>query len=142
MASTTDKADKPNASIFEDCFHIYRAEVLRVLDGDTVEVMVDLGFGIQTKQRLRIYGVNSPEKDTEAGKAARQFVSETLYGASEVHIRTFKQSSQSDAEKREKYGRYLVQMIVDDQPLDLLIIKAGHGEVYFGGKRTFRIYKE
>ena len=136
MVSTTDKADKPNGSIFEDCFHIYRAEVLRVLDGDTVDVNVDLGFGVYTKQRLRIYGVNSPEKDTEAGKAALQFVSETLYGASEVHIRTMKQSIRSDAEKKEKYGRYLVQLVVDGESLDSIIIKAGHGQAYFGGKRS------
>lgn len=133
MANTTDK---PKTSVFEDCFYIYRAEILRVLDGDTVDVRMDLGFGVYTTQRLRIYGVNTPEKDTEAGKAALQFVSETLYQASEVHVQTMKQSTQSDAEKREKYGRYLVQINVDGEPLADLIIKAGHGQAYFGGKRT------
>ena len=133
MVSTTDKAQ---TSIFDHCFYVYRAEILRVLDGDTVDVNVDLGFGVYTKQRLRIYGVNAPEKDTEAGKAALQFVSETLYQASEVHIQTMKQSTQSDAEKREKYGRYLTQISVDGEPLTDLIIKAGHGQAYFGGKRS------
>lgn len=133
MESTTDKAA---TSIFDHCFYVYRAEILRVLDGDTVDVHADLGFGVYTTQRLRIYGVNSPEKDTEAGKAALQFVSETLYQASEVHIQTMKQSTQSDAEKREKYGRYLAQISVDGEPLTDLIIKAGHGQAYFGGKRS------
>lgn len=131
----TDKREDSKLPI-EDCLHVYRCEILRVVDGDTVDVNVDLGFGVLTRQRLRIYGVNSPEKNTEVGKAALQFVSELLYGASEVIIRTMKQSSRSEAEKREKFGRYLVHLVVDGYPLTDLIIAAGHGKAYFGGKRT------
>lgn len=129
-------ANKEPAKLqIEDCLYVYRCEIIRVLDGDTIDVHVDLGFGVFTRERLRIFGVNSPEKDTEAGKAALQFVSELLYGASEVIIRTMKQSSRSSAEKREKYGRYLVYLVVDGEPLTDLIIAAGHGKAYFGGKR-------
>lgn len=130
----TDNSEPAKLQI-EDCLHVYRCEILRVLDGDTIDVHVDLGFGVFIRERLRIYGVNSPEKDTEAGKAALQFVSELLYGATEVLIRTMKQSSRSNAEKREKFGRYLVHLVVDGYPLTDLIIAAGHGKAYFGGKR-------
>jgi micrococcal nuclease len=130
----TDKPEPAKLPI-EDCLHVYRCDVLRVLDGDTIDVHVDLGFGVFTRQRLRIYGVNSPEKDTDAGKDALLFVSDLLYQASEVLIRTMKQSSRSEAEKREKFGRYLVHLVVDGEPLTDLIIKAGHGKAYFGGKR-------
>jgi len=130
----TDKPEPAKLPI-EDCLHVYRCDVLRVLDGDTIDVHVDLGFGVFTRQRLRIYGVNSPEKDTDAGKDALLFVSDLLYQASEVLIRTMKQSSRSEAEKREKFGRYLVHLVVDGEPLTDLIIKAGHGKAYFGGNR-------
>lgn len=136
MTANKEPAKLPAEASFENSLHTYRCEILRVLDGDTVDVHVDLGFGVFTRQRLRIYGVNSPEKDTDAGKDALLFVSGLLYQASEVLIRTMKQSSRSDAEKREKFGRYLVHVVVDGEPLTDLIIKAGHGKAYFGGKRT------
>lgn len=136
MTANKEPAKLPAEASFENSLHTYRCEILRVLDGDTVDVNVDLGFGVFTRQRLRMYGVNSPEKDTEAGKEALQFVSQLLYGASEVLIRTMKQSGRSKAEKREKFGRYLVHLVVDGYPLTDLIIAAGHGKAYFGGKRT------
>lgn len=135
MTDKPEPVKHPAEASFETSLHTYRCDVLRVLDGDTIDVNVDLGFGVFTRQRLRIFGVNSPEKNTDAGKDALLFVSDLLYQSSDVVIRTMKQSSKSDAEKREKFGRYLVNLVVDGEPLTDLIIKAGHGKAYFGGKR-------
>lgn len=61
----------------------YDCVVVRVVDGDTLDVTVDLGFGISTKQRVRLKGVDAPEtfrpsceSEREHGKAAKQFVAD------------------------------------------------------------------
>lgn len=131
MANTT--VDE-NAKV-EECVHIYRGEVLRVIDGDTIEAHIDLGFGVYTTQRLRLFGVNTPEKNTEAGKAAILFVTELLYEENPVIFRTMKRSAVSDAAKQEKYGRYLVEIFIEGKSLSQLIIEGGHGKAYFGEKR-------
>lgn len=48
----------------------YKGKVTRVIDGDTLEVLVDLGFHVYTSQHIRILDLNSPEKNTDAGKEA------------------------------------------------------------------------
>jgi endonuclease YncB( thermonuclease family) len=49
--------------------YIYKAELIRVVDGDTVELMIDQGFSDFTEQKMRLYGIDSPEMRTNAGKA-------------------------------------------------------------------------
>ena len=44
-----------------DNLYCYRATVLRVVDGDTIDVMLDLGFSVSLKERIRFYGINAPE---------------------------------------------------------------------------------
>ena len=84
----------------------YRAKIVKVIDGDTVDAVIDLGFRVQTTQRLRLYGINTPEihtKDEEerkAGIAAKQFVYNKVMHADAVYITTEK-------DKQGKYGRYL-----------------------------------
>ena len=51
--------------------YTYRGEVKSVIDADTIDVLVDLGFGVHTMQRLRLYGIDAPEMKTEAGKIAK-----------------------------------------------------------------------
>ena len=85
----------------------YRATLRRVIDGDTVDCEVDLGFGIQTRQRFRLLGINAPEKRRptyEAGIAAKQHLESLLelYGLAEV--RTHK-------DRTGKYGRMLATLI-------------------------------
>ena len=136
MANTTgNPASDVQALTLSECMYVYRCQILRVLDGDTVDAEVDLGFSITTKQRFRIFGVNSPEKDTPEGVAAREFVAGLLYAAQEIHVQTMKASSLRSDEKKEKFGRYLVNLVVDGRPLSEIIIEAGHGKAYFGGKR-------
>ena len=121
-------------TIGEALLHFYKAKLIAV-DGDTLDAEIDLGFDIIHKVRLRLYEVNAPEKSTEAGKLAKEFVERTLAEAQTVYIQTLKQSGKNDAAKREKYGRYLVRVIVDERDLANLIISSGHGKFYDGGKR-------
>ena len=83
------------------------AEVYQVVDGDTVDLDLELGFGVVLRQRARILGLNCPEKNTEAGKTAVAFV-RTWMDACNDRVLV------DAAEKREKYGRLLVRLYPQD----------------------------
>ena len=85
----------------------YRATLIQVVDGDTLDVSLDLGFSIYQNHRLRLHGVNTPELRSpditirEKAKAAKQFAIDYLpTGSFALTIDSFKDRS-------EKYGRYL-----------------------------------
>ena len=86
----------------------YEAKVERIVDGDTIDVIIDLGFKITTNQRIRLEGINTPEtynvkKDSEEhkkGMAAKNFVIQRIEANNnEAIIETSKYTG--------KYGRYI-----------------------------------
>ena len=85
----------------------YAAKLIEVVDGDTVDLLIDLGFGVHVKERCRLYGIDSPEMPAEAGKAAKAYL-ESLIGAAtgELFVATRKMT-RKPKEKTDKYGRYL-----------------------------------
>jgi len=85
----------------------YRGEVVNVVDGDTVDVRIDLGLEIQREIRLRLFGINSAERFTDLGKMATEALRDTLAGNPKVTVRTFK-------DRTEKYGRYLAILTAED----------------------------
>ena len=119
-----------------DSLNCYRATVLRVVDGDTIDVMLDLGFSVSLKERIRFYGINAPESRTRdadekvRGLAAKAFVILwTEAHADEITIRT-------RIDKRGKFGRILGEIInAAGVCLNDLMIEQGHAVAYFGGKR-------
>ena len=120
----------------KDNLYHYRAKVLRVVDGDTVDVMLELGFNVSLKERVRLYGINAPESRTRdksekvKGLAAKDFVVEwTEDHADDIVIVT-------RIDKRGKYGRVLGTIMTESgENLNELMIKEGHAVEYFGGKR-------
>ena len=93
----------------------YKAQVKAVIDADTIDVLIDLGFGVHTMQRLRLYGIDAPEMKTEAGKVAKEYVKSVLLGADAsmfVYVRTLK-------DKKDKYGRKLAVVYFD--PVSMLL---------------------
>jgi endonuclease YncB( thermonuclease family) len=93
----------------------YKAQVKAVIDADTIDVLVDLGFGVHTMQRLRLYGIDAPEMRSEAGKIAKEYVKSVLLGADAsmfVYVRTLK-------DKKDKYGRKLAVLYFD--PVSMLL---------------------
>ena len=87
----------------------YKAQVRQVIDADTIDVLIDLGFGVHTMQRLRLYGIDAPEMRTEAGKVAKEYVKSVLLGADAamfVYVRTLK-------DRKDKYGRKLAVLYFD-----------------------------
>ena len=85
----------------------YAAKLIEVVDGDTVDLLIDLGFGVHVKERCRLYGIDAPEMPTDAGKAAKAYL-ESLLGAAtgELYVATRKMT-RKPKEKTDKYGRYL-----------------------------------
>lgn len=111
----------------------YRATILRVVDGDTVDVTLDLGFDVHLKQRLRLRGIDAPELRTTEGKASRDWLRTLLPPGESVVVRTEK-------DRREKYGRYLATVQAAPQGWGGLVIdvctellKAGHASPYTPG---------
>jgi micrococcal nuclease len=86
----------------------YQAALHRVVDGDTVDLQVDLGFGIVIQLRFRLAGINAPERNTKEGQLATANLSRllTVVNTDMLRIRTFK-NAHENADKQEKYGRYL-----------------------------------
>ncbi len=122
----------------------YHAKILEVTDGDTLDLLVDLGFDpvYRRLKRARLYGIDAPEKNTEAGMAAKAYLVNLLPVGTTIRVNTIK--VKSGGEKVEKYGGYLVVLHMiednDDDPATLSIndkiVAAGHAKAYFGGKRV------
>lgn len=98
----------------------YHAVIMRVVDGDTVDLEVDLGFHNKTKIRTRVYGVNAPEVSTDAGKVARDRTREYLPIGSPVTVQTYKDPG-------DKYGRWLavIYKVGSSDSLGEWLIKEG-----------------
>jgi micrococcal nuclease len=115
----------------------YRARVVRVLDGDTVEVDIekDVGFDVVVKFRktVRMQGINTPEKfgaTKEAGLASKKIVQDLLPVGSEIVMRTEKPDS------TEKFGRFLATIWLGNLNLSEHLISIGAAKPFDGkGKR-------
>lgn len=111
----------------------YTAKVLEVIDGDTLDVSIDLGFNVQHTLRVRLYGINTPETRTrnkeekQKGLAAKQRLKDLIEGKL-VLIKTKK-------DEKEKYGRYLAEVYLDETNINKTLIAEGHAQEYFGEKR-------
>lgn len=107
----------------------YKVEVTRVVDGDTVDVDLDLGFGIWLKgERVRLMGIDTPESRTRDleekfyGKCSKKFLKEFLKD-SDVRL---------VSHGKGKFGRILGELFVGDKCVNQEIINAFHAVPYFG----------
>jgi len=109
----------------------YKAKLLRVVDGDTVDAMVDLGFDVWTKIRIRLYGIDAPESRTrdlsekQRGLAAKERLKELLDGAGGEFM--------LESHGIGKYGRCLGSLfIMEPNPVHIndLLLNEGHAEIY------------
>jgi len=101
----------------------YRATLIRVVDGDTVWLDVDLGFDVRRKDSFRLYGIDTPELGTPEGEEAKRFV-EDMVEDQPLLLRTIK-------DRREKYGRYLGIIVVGGVSVNDALVRAGHAREYY-----------
>lgn len=111
----------------------YRVKnVLKVVDGDTIDVDIDLGFNISYTQRVRLAGIDTPESRTtdkfekKLGMESKEWLKNALSHGKTIVIRTEKPDSS------EKYGRILGWLFVDDVNLNNAMIDQGYAWSYMG----------
>ena len=121
--------------------YTYKIKLDRVVDGDTIDAYIDLGFDVSVKKRIRFMGINTPESRTRdleekaRGLAAKDRVKQLLEGADVIQLQSHGVG---------KYGRCLGELSIDIvdgkqgltmQSVNELLIKEGHAVEYHGGKR-------
>jgi micrococcal nuclease len=95
--------------------YIYKAELIRVVDGDTVDLIIDLGFDTSRKERFRLYGIDAPELRTKEGKEAKAWLEDAVRPPEPIYVQTIQLSTKA---KRDKYGRFLAVLYDDLGDID------------------------
>lgn len=113
--------------------YAYRATVKRWVDGDTLDVSIDLGFGVWKAERVRLNGVNCPESHgatKDQGAKAKAFSESLAPAGTPVALRSYK------PDQTEKFGRYLATVFLDDgRDVSAELIRSGNGKEYHGDRR-------
>ena len=116
----------------------YKVEVKRIIDGDTVDVDIDLGFGVWLRnERVRIMGIDTPESRTSDkvekvfGLAAKNRLKELL-GKTAI-LQT--QVSKDGEDLKGKFGRILGDFVVGNSTVTKIMIDEGYCVPYFGGSK-------
>lgn len=103
----------------------YKATIENVVDGDTVDAFIDLGFKVCIKQRLRLAGLDTPERGQPGYLEAKAFVIDKVLDKVVV-IKT---------EKVSKWGYFLADVFIDGSHLNKALLAEGLAKPYDGGKK-------
>jgi len=118
--------------------YVYRIRsIAKVVDGDTIDADIDLGFSISLTKRIRLAGVDTPESRTKdareknLGLESKEWLKKRLEFAKDIIIRTEKPDS------TEKYGRIIGHLFInnEDQSLNNQMISEGYAWPYDGGTK-------
>ena len=118
--------------------YVYRIKsITKVVDGDTIDANIDLGFDISLTKRIRLAGIDSPEsrttnlKEKALGLETKEWLKKTLEDAKDILIKTEKPDS------TEKYGRIIGHLFINGQETSLnnQMIEEGYALPYDGGTK-------
>lgn len=107
-------------------------KIVKVVDGDTVDIEIDLGFSLTKKERVRLAGIDTPESRTrdlaekELGLRAKDYLKSMLKNAENLKVRTAKDG---------KYGRMLGWFYDNELSINFKMIECGHAWAYDGGTK-------
>ena len=107
-------------------------KVTKVVDGDTIDVIIDLGFDIMYKSRVRLFGIDTPESRTrdlvekKYGLMSKDFLKDKLKNADKIVIKTHK------GEETGKFGRILGEIFCDNVNINQQMCDVGHAVAYYG----------
>lgn len=111
----------------EHKLYYYKAEVLKIIDGDTIKARIDLGFNLAFTDNIRIARINAPEikgPEKPRGKAAVKWLKTKIKKGSTVYLKT--------VEWKGKYGRCISEVIIfeDGNKVNIsdAMVEAGHAE--------------
>ena len=117
----------------------YSAKLIRVVDGDTVDALIDCGFSTFKKERIRLYGINAPESRTrdkaekKRGLAAKARLKELINKGKNKFI------VQTKIDKKGKFGRLLGELFNSEvdayKTYNEILVDEGHATEYYGGKK-------
>ena len=111
-------------------------EVVNVVDGDTIDIVIDLGFDLTKKERVRLAGIDAPESRTsnaeekQFGLEAAEYLKSRLGSSSNLKVKT---------EKDGKFGRMLGYLYDEKGSLNEDMVARGYAWVYDGGTREYNI---
>ena len=120
----------------------YSATLVKIVDGDTVDVLIDLGFNITKKERVRLLGIDTPESATKdlaekkLGLEAKEYITQWFVKNTPFRLQTTKD---------DKYGRILgVFTGLDGKTLNTRLVDEGYAWAYDGGtkKKDFALLLE
>ena len=129
----------------KSCYNFRVIKIDKVLDGDTIDVTIDLGFDLYKKERVRVAGVDTPEKRTrnleekelgiDATNWLKKELEDVLAGDDELIVRTELHGGVG------KYGRLLGWLYVGDEELSLneQMITQGYAHAYDGGTKDMNL---
>ena len=116
----------------------YKVNIIKVVDGDTVDVDIDLGFGIWIKdERVRMMGIDTPESRTrdkvekKFGLASKEKLKSIL--GKKAILKT--QVNKKGEDMKGKFGRILGDFIIDNKMATQILIDEGYAVAYFGGSK-------
>lgn len=100
--------------------YVRKGKVIKVVDGDTVRMAIDLGFNTARTENLRLWGIDSPELRGESrieGLKAKEFLSSLLWERNDIWIQSF---------KTDKYGRYVAKIWRGLMFINETMVENGH----------------
>lgn len=105
-------------------------EIINIYDGDTMTVVLDLGFGVTKEEKLRLAKIDTPElrgEEREQGLISRDWLRErmetSMNNGDEILIRTFKDT-------KGKYGRYIAEIFINEVSVNMQLIAEGLAKSY------------
>ena len=99
------------------------SKVTKVVDGDTIDVIMDMGFDIMYKSRVRLFGIDTPESRTrnldekKRGLLAKKYLQEALKAGNKLSIKTYKDNETG------KFGRILGDVFIDGKSINAQMVK-------------------
>ena len=107
-------------------------KVTKVVDGDTIDVIIDMGFDILYKSRVRLFGIDTPESRTRnkdekvRGLLAKKYLQEALKAGTSLSIKTYKDNETG------KFGRILGDVFIDGKSVNAQMVKDFMAVPYYG----------
>lgn len=111
-------------------------KVIKIVDGDTIDVIIDLGFDILHRARVRLYGIDTPESRTRdkeekiRGILSKNYLKDALKNGQKLVIKTHKGNETG------KFGRILGEIFIDDVNFNLKMCSEGYAVSYYGQSKS------
>ncbi len=105
----------------------YKAKVLHVVDADTVDLLVDVGFRMSFTDRFRLFGIDAPERGEAGWAEGKAAVVAKLPVGTALVIETY---HPKERDERDSFGRWLATLYLDGMNLNRWLVESGHAKEY------------